>query len=315
MALEKAHQELKFLLVVLLSPEHDDTTSWVRETLLAPEVVNFIKDPQNQIILWGGNVRDSEAYQVACSIRCNKFPFAAVIVHTPNVSSTAMSIIARIPGPTSSTEFLTKLRTSVSQSRAPLDRVRNQRAEQQASRTIRQQQDSAYERSLAQDRERARQRREAEAERLRQEREAQEKQAAAEKFARDMAQWKLWRAQSLLDEPPANEKDAVRISIRLATGERVVRRFSGDAPLEEVYAFADCHDILQSNNDGDEKAAPVSEPEGFEHKYGFRLVSPMPRTVYELEAGGTIRERIGRGGNLLVETIEEADESDDAETD
>ena len=56
----------------------------------------------------------------------------------------------------------------------------------------------------------------------------------------------------------------------------------------------------------------VQEPRDFEHEYGFRLVSPMPREVYELKAGGTVKERIGRSGNLIVERIG-GDESDEEE--
>ncbi|OKL64720.1 hypothetical protein UA08_01073 [Talaromyces atroroseus] len=312
MALERAHQELKFLVIVLLSPEHDDTNSWVKETLLSRQVVEYINDPSNQILVWGGNVQDSEAYQVANSLRCTKFPFASVIVHTPNAGSNAMSNIGRIPGNTSPTEFLMKLRTAISQNKEPLDRVRARRTEQQASRTLRQEQDSAYERSLAQDRERARQRREAEAERQRAEAEEAARIAAAEKRASDLQQWKQWRAQSLAVEPSADATDAIRVSIRLPSGERVIRKFRADADLEEIYAFVECYEILQAQSP-QEGTATVSEPVGFEHKYGFRLVSPMPRTVYEVEAGGSVRERIGRGGNLLVEMIEEDEEEDEVD--
>ncbi|PGH28289.1 hypothetical protein AJ80_00180 [Polytolypa hystricis UAMH7299] len=309
MALEKAHKELKFLLVLLFSPEHDDTNSWIRNTLLSPEVVNFVNDPENQLLIWAGNVQDSEAYQVSNSLRCTKFPFAALITHTPNVSSTAMSIITRVTGPTTAAEFLEKLRTAISQNRSSLDRVRSTRAEQQASRSLREEQDSAYERSLAQDRERARQRREAEAARERAEREAQEQQTATEKQERQLDQWKRWRAQSIPAEPAADDKEAVRISIRLTSGERVVRRFAGHADIEELYAFVECFDVLQNLTCDDE--GDVEEPEEFEHKYDFRLVSPMPRAVYEIEAGGSVRERIGRGGNLLVESIGEDDDDED----
>ncbi|EER26789.1 UBX-domain containing protein [Coccidioides posadasii C735 delta SOWgp] len=311
MALEKAHRELKFLLVVLLSPEHDDTNDWVRDTLLSEEVREYLTDSTNNILLWGGNVQDSEAYQVANSIRCTKFPFAALIAHTPSVSSTAMSILARIPGLTSSSGFLEKVRAGVDQGKAALDRVRSSRAEQQATRTLREQQDSAYERSLAIDRERARQRREAEAEKARLEKEEEERQAAAEKLARNLEQWKRWRAQSIPAEPPVTDKEAVRISLRLTSGERVVRRFDGHADIEELYAFVECYDILNpESKESASSAVEVTEPEGFEHKYGFRLVSPMPRIVYELAAGGSIKQRIGRGGNLLVETIDDDDSSE-----
>ncbi|BCR86584.1 clathrin-mediated endocytosis regulator UBX3 [Aspergillus chevalieri] len=310
MALEKAHRDLKFLLVVLLSPEHDDTSSWVRDTLLSREVTDYLNDPENGIILWGGNVQDSEAYQVSHSLRCTKFPFATLIVHTPNVSPSAMSIVSRISGTSSPSEFVEKLRTAISQNREPLERIRAIRAEQQASRSLREEQDSAYERSLAIDRERARQRREAEAEQRRQEEEAAERQAAEEKRHLDHQQWKRWRAQSIRGEPSTDVKEAVRISVRLTSGERVIRRFSPELDIEELYAFVECYDVLQ---DAEQVATGGEKPEGFEHKYGFQLVSPMPRTVYEVEAGGSIRDKIGRGGNLLVETIDDDDNESDGE--
>ena len=309
MALEKAHRDLKFLLVVLLAPEHDDTSGWVQETLLAPEVVEFINDPQNNVLVWGGNVQDSEAYQVANSLRCTKFPFAAVIVHTPNVSSTAMSVVGRIAGTNSPSEFVNRLRTAITTNQEPLERIRSTRAEQQASRSLREEQDSAYERSLAIDRERARQRREAEAARQREEQEAADRQAAEEKRQRDLAQWKLWRSQSLAAEPGTDVKDAVRISVRLPSGERIMRRFAPETDIEELYAVVECYETLQDAG----RPTDVTEPEGFDHQYGFRLVSPMPRAVFAVEDGGSIREKIGRGGNLLVEPIE--NEEDDEEPD
>ena len=93
-------------------------------------------------------------------------------------------------------------------------------------------------------------------------------------------------------------------------GDRVVRKFASDATIEDLYAFVECYDVLQAG-EVDEKAA---KPAGFEHEYKFRLVSPMPREAYELERGGTIKERIGRSGNLIVEkTIIEDSEDDEEE--
>ena len=217
-----------------MSPEHDDTNFWVRNTLLSREVVDFVREPQNNVLVWGGNVQDSEAYQIACSLRCTKLPFASVIAHTPDVSSTAMSVVGRIAGNTTPAEFVEKLRASIAQNKEALDRIRATRAEQQASRSIREQQDSAYERSLAIDRERARQRREAEAARLRAEQEERERRVASEQRELQAQQWRQWRAQSLPGEPNADVKDAVRVSIRLPYGERVVRKFGPEADIEEL---------------------------------------------------------------------------------
>lgn len=307
-AFDNAKRDLKFLLVVLTSPEHDDTASFIRDTLLSSSVVDFIKNPENNILLWAGTVQDSEAYQVAHALKCTKFPFAALIAHTPSVSSTAMSVVARIVGPTPPSAFVSKLRAAVTQNLEALTRVRAARAEQQATRSIRQAQDSAYERSLAQDRERVRLRREAEEARRREEQEAKEKAEAETRHAQQVDAWKKWRAHSIAPEPGPDVKDAVRISLRMPSGQRVVRKFAPDAPIEELYAFVECSDILQEEDAG---ASPAREPHGYRHEYQFRLVTPMPREAYEVQAGGTIKDRIGRSGNLIVEPVVEEEEEED----
>lgn len=310
-AFDLAKKELKFLLVVLVSSEHDDTASFVRETLLSPDVVAFIRNPANNIIVWAGNVQDAEAYQVSNALNCTKFPFAALIVHTPAVSSTAMSTVARIVGPTPPATFMSRLQTAIAQNSEPLNRTRATRAEQQAARNIRQAQDTAYERSLAQDRERARRRREEEEARRRAEQEERERQEAKEREARNLAAWRAWRARSIAGEPGPEVKDAVRISLRMPSGDRVVRRFAPDADMEELYAFVECYDVLQEQQASQEGA---EKPTAYEHEYKFVLVSPMPREEFDLKKGGTIKERIGRSGNLIVERTDlDEDEGDEDE--
>ncbi len=308
-ALDQAKRDLKFLLVVLISPEHDDTSSFVRQTLLSPEVTNYVNNPSNNILLWAGSVQDSEAYQVSTALRCTKFPFSALIVHTPQQSSVAMSVVQRIAGPTPPTAYIDKLQTSITQHAEALSRVRATRSEQQATRNLREEQNSAYERSLAQDRERARQRREAEVAKVQAEKEARAKAALEEKQAQNLLQWKRWRAQTLPSEPGAEAKDVTRISIRMPSGERVIRKFPPEAKLDDLYAFVECYEVLDTDV-GSAASAVTEQPKDYEHTFGFRLVSPMPRTVFELESGGTVKEKIGRSANLIVEPIAE-DEDDD----
>ena len=305
-AYDLAKKELRFLLVVLFSPEHDDTSTFVRETLLSQEVVDLVKDPQNKIILWAGNVQDSEAYQVSNALNCSKFPFAALIVHTPQDSSTSMSTIARVTGLQPASAFVAKLRTAIAQHSAALDRVRATRNEQQATRNLREEQNSAYERSLAQDRERARQRREAEAAQARAEQEARAKADAEAREVEKAEQWKRWRAQSISAEPGSDVKGVTRVSIRLPSGERIIRRFAENAEMEELYAFIECYDVLKAGED----LSAAKEPTGYKHNYKFCLVSPMPRVIYSIEDGGTVAGRLGRSSNLIVEPIN--DDEDEA---
>lgn len=298
-----AKKKLKFLLVVLISPEHDDTSSFVRGTLLSQEVVNFINNPQNNILLWAGTVQDSEAYQISTALNCSKFPFAALIAHTPQDSSTSMSVVARISGLLPPSAFVARLRTAISQESAALERVRATQSEHQASRNLREEQNSAYERSLAQDRERARQRREAEAARARAEQEEQAKIAAVESEKRNLEQWRAWRAQSIAPEPGADVKDVSRLSVRMPSGERIVRKFDARTRMEDVYAFVECHDILGS------EIKSISKPGAYEHIYAFQLVSPMPRQVFGV-GSGSIGDSVGRSANLIVESTSEVDDEE-----
>lgn len=309
-AFDIAKRDLKYLLVVLLSPEHDDTTPFVRDTLLSPDLVQFVKQPSNNIILWAGTVQDAEAYQVASALNITRFPYACLIVHTPSVSATAMSKIATSTGPVTSQDLIAKMQTAMQEHGQELERVRRQRQEQQASRNLRQEQESAYERSLAQDREKARRKKEEAEAHEKSEREERERAERKADEARKLFQWRRWRAQSIPPEPSTDVKDAVRMSLRLPNGERVIRKFSADADLEELYAFVECHDVLEDEAVSEKD---VEEPEGYRHEYSFRLVSPMPREVYGFEKGGSIRDRIGRSGNLIVEKIVEEEEDSEGE--
>jgi FAS-associated factor 2 len=312
-AFDLAKRDLKHLLVVLLSPEHDDTAPFVRDTLLSPDLIEYIKDPANNIVLWAGTVQDAEAYQVANALNVTRFPFASLIAHTPSVSSTAMSKIATSTGPVSSQDLIAKFTTSISAHKEELDRLRAQRQEQELNRSLRQEQESAYERSLAQDREKARKRKEEEAEKEKAEREERERAERKADLARKLAQWRRWRAQSIPAEPGAEAKDVVRVSVRMPSGERVVRKFRAEAELEELYAFVECCDLLGEEAAVEEKE--IQEPEGYEHVYKFQLVSPMPREVYELSRAGGLKERIGRSGNLIVERVIGEDDEEDEDED
>ena len=314
-AFDLAKKDLKFLLVVLLAPEHDLTAPFCAATLLDPAVVAFLRDPASNILLWAGSVADAEPYAVSAALNCTKHPFSALVVHTPSAGAGAMGIAARLAGPLSAAAYLRKLRAAMAAHGEALARVRAQRAEQDASRSIRSQQDSAYERSLAVDRERKRKAEEEKKERERAEKAAREAEAAKERYAVNLAAWRRWRATRIAAEPApdAPAKEVVRISLRLPSAERVVRRFHASDGIEEVYAYVECYDILSSTEEqvAGGPAAAEEKPDvdaDFTHAYAFRLVSPMPREVFDVRDGGSVGARIGRSGNLIVEAVSAEDE-------
>jgi FAS-associated factor 2 len=314
-----AKKELKFLLVILMSPEHDNTESFIRGTLLAPEVVDFIKDPSNNIILWGGNVLDSEAYLVSAEYNCTKFPFSALVCLTPKEGSTRMGIVKRLVGPMPATTYLSEIQASIEKYGTDLNGVRAERTAQEVARSIRNEQDSAYERSLAIDRERARQKKEAAAAAAAAEKRAQEEAEASARLEEKRKQWKQWRATSILPEPPAGDKAVVRVALKMpeeSGAGRIVRRFPQDALMDELYAFVECYEIVKDGGLGIETSA--AKPDDYEHEYRFRIASTLPRVVYEPSQSATMGQMIGRSGNLIVEEVvgeseEEYDDDDEEE--
>lgn len=305
-ALDAAKKDVKFLLIVLISPEHDDTDFLVRGTLLSQEFVEFVNDPANKVILWGGNVLDSEAYQVSLEYNCTKFPCSVLACLTPKEGATRMGIIKRIAGPTTPSRYLASLRSAMDKYKPDLEGVRAERAANDFARNLRAEQDAAYERSLATDRERARQRREAEEAAAAEERRVREEAEAAERQEQKRQQWRKWRATTVPPEPKASDKDAVRLALNMPEGfggGRVVRRFSKEATLEQLYAFVECYTILSAGAEGGEGGAKIVEPEDYTHKYDFRVALLMPRETLYPDSGVTLAEKVGRGGNLIVEDI------------
>jgi FAS-associated factor 2 len=295
---------------ILLPPEHDDSETFVRNTLLAPEVVEFLKDPTNNLIIWGGNLLDTEAYQVSLEYRCNKFPVTCITCLTPMDGGTPMSIVKRLVGPMTPESYIAQIQRVMARYGPDLDGIRAQRAEMEATRRLLAEQDAAYERSVAIDREKKRQRLEAEAAAAAAEKRAREEAEAAALLAEQVRRWREWRAGTIRPEPGAEIKNAVRLALNLppTTGiGRVVRRFHPDTTLEELYAFVDCYAVLQEReqqSDGVANGPATGEkPEGYEHKFTFEIYTVMPREKLVPSTTVTLAEKLGRGGNLAVEEI------------
>jgi FAS-associated factor 2 len=237
------------------------------------------------LLLWGGDITNSEPYQVSAALRCTTFPFIALIAHTPQ----GMAVVSKIQGASCTpTSIVRKFAAAIDAYSPDIDRIRAQRAAQEADRAIRQMQEDAYQASLAVDRARAEKRRE-------EARKAEEIEMTELK----REEWRRWRRRELREEPDV--KGSARVSIRLADGERVVRRFDKNWSIEEVYAFVETREVEGWEN--------ASKPKGYEHEYRFRVCGVMPRKVFS-DTEETIEEcGLWPSGNLVVEEVD--DESDE----
>ncbi|KAF9917500.1 hypothetical protein BX616_000806 [Lobosporangium transversale] len=276
-ALSKAKNDLKYLVVYLHSDEHDATDAFCRETLANPELLSYLRS--NDFLVWGGNVKETEGFQVATTLQTVRYPFIGLIAlsqSTTGSSATKMVLIDRIEGPSTAEQIIQRLTQQVARQSAALERLRAERRERELAREIRQQQDDAYEQSLRADREKARQQKEAREAAERQKREEErleaERLAALERKERHMK----YLFENLPEEPAAGEPGCATLSFKLWNGERIIRRFRGTEPVENVYVFIETIEFRENGSKADLQLE-AEQHLGYTHEYDFVLISPFPR--------------------------------------
>ncbi|OCH92438.1 hypothetical protein OBBRIDRAFT_452074 [Obba rivulosa] len=286
-------REMKIGCIVLVSEEHDDVAEFKRSTLTDPTLVQLLID--SDILVWGGDIRDKEAWSAAQKLQATTYPFVAFIAlqprRTPGNSSSStptLTILSRhqgpsIPstsGPTAAqtllihlteqllprvTPFLTRLRAQA------LDKERERKAQaavHEQERALRAAQDRAFEESKRRDAERIRrlqeEERRAEEERAKCE---EEKRREAEERERRML-WRRWARRALVvREPrPGGEPDrgkTIRIGVRMPDGRRVVRFFGEADQLVALYAYVDSLFVPPGTPpEGDPQAPPSGDAPG-----------------------------------------------------
>ncbi|THH26650.1 hypothetical protein EUX98_g7538 [Antrodiella citrinella] len=192
--------------VILVSEEHDNVAEFKRSTLVDPTFVQLMHD--NDFLVWGGDIRDRDAWSAAQKLQATTYPFVAFIGLQPRrgssrsaTTSPVLTVLSRHQGPcipsvsapTSTPTLVRHLNDQLLQRVTPyLVRVRTEAAEKavlqaqesdrrQRERALRAEQDQAFEESKRRDKARIEKR-------IQEDKQAQEEaRAAAETSARDAA--------------------------------------------------------------------------------------------------------------------------------
>ncbi|KAG8733595.1 hypothetical protein FRC11_004831 [Ceratobasidium sp. 423] len=187
----------------------------------------------------------------------------------------------------------------------------------QVDRGIRVEQDAAYERAQKLDQEfieKLREKRLQEEERLKRlaEQEEQERIREREEAAYRRAQndWRRWARRALVPVPQAGNE--TQFAVRLPCGQRRIGKLPSNASLEAVHVFAETLLIPTSFSPEDDPEAP---PEGYEHRWNFRLVTTNSRFVVPNDPDSKIRELevMKRGVLLIIEEVEEVEDANPRE--
>jgi FAS-associated factor 2 len=257
-ALRTAKRDPRILCVVLVSSEHDDVPAFKQETLTSTELVTLLND--EQIIVWGGDVRNPDAYQAAIKLGVTTYPTVSfVALHPPrgrsnnntSTSGASLHVFSHHAGAENCRPALlaTHIRAVLLPRVSPfLTRVRTEEITRAEERRIREEQDRAYAEASARDAEKIYARRAEEARKAKEQREAEERKAKAQREAEErerlamrrednIAKWRATVRPQLLASGGA--AGPIRLAIRLPQGARVMRGFAPDAPLASLYAYVD----------------------------------------------------------------------------
>ncbi|OSC98843.1 hypothetical protein PYCCODRAFT_1374324 [Trametes coccinea BRFM310] len=261
-------KDMKIGCVVIVSEEHDNVAEFKRSTLTDPAFVRIIQE--NDILVWGGDIRDREAWSASQKLQATTYPFVAFIALQPRRAPAAatppaptMTILSRHQGPcipsTSAPTAAQTLVTHLTENLLPrvnpfLDKLRAQEAERDRERALRAEQDRAFEESRRRDAERAEQRSREERAAIEAKRRLEEAEARARAELRKREEekrqwdehrmaWRRWIRRGLVVREPrpgeAARGKTMRVGIRMPDGRRVVRFFGENDTLTAFYAYVD----------------------------------------------------------------------------
>ncbi|EPS97134.1 hypothetical protein FOMPIDRAFT_110679 [Fomitopsis schrenkii] len=324
--------------VVLVSEEHDDVPEFKRSTLTDPTLLKLIQE--NEIMVWGGDIRDREAWSAAQKLQATTYPCVAFIAlqqrrlgGSGSSTSPVLTVLSRHQGPsipsTSAPTAPQTLSTHLTEQLLPrvtpfLGKLRAQAAEREHERQLRAEQDRAFEESRRRDRERIEARQSEERRRAAAEARAQEDALAQEEARRAweahrMAWRRYLRRGLVVREPRPGETGrgkTVRVGLRMPDGRRAVRFFGESDTLSALYAYVDSMFIPKELPESADPAAPPADGalgeaglvQGIESSgrapekwWGFKLWLAYPRKEVVWEPA----KRLGdvealKGGGQLV---------------
>ncbi|GAC71794.1 predicted regulator of the ubiquitin pathway [Moesziomyces antarcticus T-34] len=335
-ALRQAKEQIKILAIVLVSREHGDVDRFKQHTLTDNELVELLS--RDDFIVWGGDVREREAYTVARTLQASTYPFVAFIALQPprqssraaaasSGSSPRPAVLSRLEGSPSSATSAASIASHISdvllpRTRVYMDRLRAERRRREMERELRAEQDRAYQEASRRDAERIAQRREEERRKAVEAQRRREEQEQKEELQRRQQIWRRWASNNLVPQEPGATHEAVRFSFRLPSGKTLARRFSPLDPVEAVFAYVESASVAL---EASEAEGEVRKPEGYEHTYRFSLVTGYPRKRIEFGDAGASKlrdvEGLAQGASLIVEghvlgdaaaaTDDEDDDDDD----
>lgn len=273
-ALYMAINRGKFLYVYLTNPSNESSSSIFDRIITNPKFISIFttENRNNQNIIWGGDLTNLEAYQLANSLNVTKFPFLGLLCLTrtstmtpqgPSKTPPKISLILKIQGGISDDQDPNKVIQSKFIKRTlkyepELSLIRAELKEKYMAELVRKQQNADYQQSLLKDKQK-------------------KAQKERKKLAADYLRWKQLHIQKLRLQQ-ADRQHMAKIAIKMAGGNRETFYFPEDSPIEDIYLYVELHQksLIDEEANFTATGREAEKFKDFEYPYQFRLVSPVP---------------------------------------
>lgn len=289
-ALYIVKRDIKWLLIYIESDSNKECIDFTNDVLIDPKFLKFIKE--RNFLVWGGNISESEAFQVCNEFNITKLPFLGLLCLTVSQVPTSsglqqsppiLSLVSKIQGYKNINTTLNKLEKAYKKYNPTINQLRmNSSTTLQGA--VRNLQEEAYENSLRRTQPQRQQRQQ----RRERERENQE---------RLRLEWLKWR-KSKIEPECAVQGEYARIAIRLPDNKRVQLKINKSCSTEEIYAIVECNLLNEVEIDADTE---YQEPQGYTHDYGFSIYSLVPRQLLNKEDIISDNSLVYPSGNFIVE--------------
>lgn len=304
-SLYMATNRAKFLFVYLSNPQNEHSSVLFNKIITNPEFISLFNSNPNTLI-WGGDLTNPEAYQLANSLNVTKFPFLGLLCLTrtttmspqgPVKTNPKISLILKVQGGCgedihTDKVIIGKFKKKICKFETELSVMRAELRDKYMSQVLLRQQDLKYQDSLKKD-----------------------QLKKQEKLNRQLQKEYLsWRTSYFMNlKQDTNNEGKAKIAIKLTDGERVTFYFPADDPIENIFTFVELQSGGYLDNDStstltDEEAEVKFKI--FTMKFGFKLLSPLPPRIVlnnYLKETETIKikdvDSIYPNGLLIVENL------------
>lgn len=313
---DRSQKDFDFVLALLVDTEY---IPFARNMLQSEALHPLIgqngefKDTQ----LFVGNIDKSpEAFEVMQTYRPRRLPYLMLLGNVSNNPSvmSSMSVIYKsnllIDDPEDNhtvEKVVRNVKKCMSNFHPQLVSKRFDKEEMELSRLLKTKQDEAYLESLEQDKVKK-----------------QEKQMKAqlEKEMKEFAAKKASFLKKIISSEWFNKqvegataKEAVRVSLKLPNGRRVIQKFKRSMPLSAIYVFVESQLYEPSGEEVEDVECEWELDEFCEkNKFNFEVFKPFPKLEIP-SSNDTIDffDQLKSGDNILVEYLAESESEDEAD--